>query len=119
MMFVTFSSLFSFGEVKPPKIDIPHLDKAIHFTFYFVACITGVFFLRERYKGSMNFRKALLVMVVFTVVYGIIIEVLQYTMTENREGDFLDAMANALGGFCGAIATKWYFSTQRGLKWKY
>lgn len=58
-------------------------------------------------------------MVVFTVVYGIIIEVLQYTMTENREGDFLDAMANALGGFCGAIATKWYFSTQRGLKWKY
>lgn len=118
-MFVTFSSLFSFGEVKPPKIDIPHLDKAVHFTFYAAACVLGVLFLRERSQGKTNFLKALFVMVVFTIAFGIIIEVLQYQFTVNRQGDFLDGVANTIGSFCGALAVKWYFSTKRGLKWKY
>ncbi len=118
-MFVTFSSLFSFGNVKPPKIDIPHLDKAVHFIFYAVACVLGILFLRERSRGKMNFLKGLFAMVIFTVVFGIIIEVLQFEFTENRQGDILDGIANTIGSFCGALTMKWYFSTKRGLKWKY
>jgi VanZ family protein len=103
MMFVTFSSLFSFGNVKPPKIDIPHLDKAVHFIFYAVACVLGILFLRERSRGKMNFLKGLFAMVIFTVVFGIIIEVLQDTMTASRVLDVYDALANTLGALMAGI----------------
>lgn len=58
-------------------------------------------------------------MVVLTIVFGVVIEVLQYAITENRTGDFFDACANTLGSLCGVFAVKKYFSAKRGLKWKY
>lgn len=118
-MFVTFSSLYSFNEVKPPNFHIPHLDKAVHFTFYFVACVLGVLFLRERSKSTMKLQRALILMLISTILFGAIIEVIQYVYTVNRMGDFVDGMANSLGSFCGAFAMKIYFSAKRGLKWKY
>ncbi len=118
-MFVTFSSLYSFQGVATPSFKIPHVDKAVHFVFYFVACILGVFFLCERTKGDMKLKKAIVVMVVATIVFGIIIEVIQYACTANRQGDFMDGLANSMGSFCGAILVKWYFSGKRQLKWKF
>ena len=119
MVFVTFSSLYSFNHVETPSFQIPHLDKAVHFTFYFVACILGVLFLRERSKSTMSIQKALISMVVLMVVFGAIIEVIQHVFTENRMGDFIDGIANTVGSLCGAFAVKSFFSAKRGLKWKY
>lgn len=119
MVFITFSSLYSFEDVSVPKMKIPHLDKAVHFTFYFVACVLGIFFLRERSRGEMSFRKALLIMLVSTIAFGIFIEVLQHALTSNRQGDYLDGIANSVGSLCGAWASKVYFSGKRQLKWKY
>lgn len=120
MVFVTFSSLFSFsGFDTGSYIDIPHLDKAVHFIFYFVACILGVLFVRERTKGEMYLVKALVIMCVVTIAFGIIIEVLQYTITVERMGDLFDGLANSIGSLCGALSMKFLFSGKRQLKWKY
>lgn len=118
-MFVTFSSLHSFEGVSTTRFDIPHLDKAVHFTFYFVACILGVLFLRERSNAAIALKKSIWIMMIATVAFGILMEILQYSFTVNRMGDYLDAMANTLGSFGGAIASKVYFSGKRQLKWKY
>lgn len=40
--------------------------------------------------------------VVYAILYGIIIEVLQSVVTLNREADVLDAVANSIGA-CTAI----------------
>lgn len=119
MMFVTFSSLHSFEGVDPPRFNIPHLDKFVHFTFYFVACALGVLFLRERSKGAMSLRKSLLIMMLSTIAFGILMEVMQHTLTDNRMGDYLDGIANTLGSLCGVIALKIFFYGKRQLKWKY
>jgi len=119
MVFVTFSSLHSFEGVHTPRFEIPHVDKIVHFTFYFVACILGVLFLRERMRGKISMHKALLIMVFSTIIFGIFIEVLQHTLTVNREGDFFDGLANTLGSLSGIIALKAYFYGKRQLKWKY
>ncbi len=118
-MFITFSSLYSFEGVHVSRFNIPHTDKLVHFTFYFVACILGVFFLRERTGGKMRLRKALLIMVLVTVAFGLLIEVLQYSLTAKRTGDVFDGIANTVGSFCGAMLTKFYFSDKRGLKWEF
>lgn len=67
----------------------------------------------------MKIQKALILMLTSTIIFGAIIEVLQYAYTVNRMGDFMDGIANSMGSFCGAFAVKFYFSAKRGLKWKY
>ena len=53
----------------------------------------------------------------FAVIYGIIIEVLQYSFTENREGDVLDGLANSFGGFIGVLTCKYMFSNSGFMQW--
>ena len=118
-MFVTFSSLFSFSGIDTPSLEIPHLDKVVHFTFYFAACLLGVFFLREQTRGEIPLKKALIIMLLATIAFGILMEVLQYTLTTERTGDILDGIANTVGSFCGALLMKFYFSKERSLKWKF
>lgn len=58
-------------------------------------------------------------MLLFAVIYGIIIEVLQYTWTVNRHGDILDALANTVGALLGIWVARILFSRKWSLKWKY
>lgn len=119
MMFVTFSSLHSFEGVHTPRFNIPHLDKIVHFTFYFVACVLGAFFLRERSQGALSLKKSIWIMLFFTIAFGVLMEILQYTLTDNRTGDYLDAIANTMGSLCGAVVIKIIFYGKRQLKWKF
>ena len=118
MMFVTFFSLFSFSGIGTPRLGIPHIDKAVHFTFYFVACILGVLFLRERTRGALNLKRALIIMLLSTIAFGILMEVFQYSFTTDRSGDILDGIANTVGSFCGAFLVKFFFSKEKWLKWE-
>jgi len=118
-MFVTFSSLYSFEGVHVSRFNIPHSDKVVHFIFYFVACILGILFLRERSKGEIHLGKAILIMALATIGFGILMEVLQYSLTATRMGDILDGFANTAGSISGAMLTKFYFSGKRRLKWKF
>ncbi|MFK5972154.1 MAG: VanZ family protein [Flavobacteriaceae bacterium] len=118
MLFVTWASLFSFSDVDLPSFKIPHLDKVVHFTFYFVAFVLGVFFFRERTKGEIQLRKALGSILFGVIVFGIIIEVIQQRFTLSRAGDIFDAISNSIGALVGAWVMRFLFSKKRGLKWK-
>jgi len=119
MAFITLLSLFSLpGDDSDSGFNIPHADKAAHFTFYFVAAILGCLFLRERTKGILERNKTILVVLISVIIYGIIIEVIQHIFTVNRTGDIYDALANSLGAFGGAATINLMFSGKRPLKWK-
>lgn len=118
MALITLLSLITFPEDDGPKIEIPNLDKAVHFTFYFVAALLGCLFVRERTSGRVRLNKAILIISIAVILYGIIIEVLQSTYTTERTGDFYDVVANSIGAFAGAYIIKRLFSGKRQLKWK-
>ena len=118
MVFVTFSSLYSFKSIKTPSFIIPHADKLVHFTFYFVAVILGMFFLRELTRGAMRLRKAMFLMVFSMICFGAIIEVIQQMFTVNRMGDVFDVLANSVGAICGLGAVKYLFFNRRTLNWE-
>lgn len=118
MVFVTFSSLVSFSDTDAANIDIPNLDKVVHFSFYFGAAFLAVFFIREVTKGRMALRKAVLLALIGAICYGIVIEVLQYSLTTDRHGDILDALANSVGAIMGSLVVKSFFSKERWLKWR-
>lgn len=120
MALVTFSSLFSF-----PKEDFemgfeifPHMDKIVHFSFYCGAAFLGCFALVERFKDILSRKKVFFISFLFSVIYGIIIEVLQMTFTESRHGDILDVLANTCGAVVGVLLVKFVFSGKMRLKWK-
>ncbi len=119
LVFVTLASLFSFDQDDTPSINIPHFDKFVHFTFYFVMVILGIWAVREYLKAPRKLAVVVVWVVVFAVLYGIIIEVLQHTLTASREGDILDALANAAGALMGMLVAKALFSSKWSLKWKY
>lgn len=118
MVFVTFSSLFSFEGMQMGSFAhrIPHLDKMVHFIFYLVMVVTGFFGLKDYFAHRYRLSKILLAIVIFSIIYGMIIEVLQYTVTLNRQGDFLDALANSLGAFVGMFLTRSLIYKDRSLK---
>ena len=118
-MFVTFASLSTFETSGSSLIKIPHFDKFVHFTFYFIMVILGILAVREYLKTLVKFSKVMVYMLLFAVIYGIIIEVLQYTWTINRQGDILDALANTVGALLGMWVAKIWFSRKWSLKWKY
>lgn len=116
-MFITCTSLFSFtGAMSAPRLNIPHIDKIVHFIFYFVLVVLGVKAIREIFSSELTLRKVLLYSVLFAVVYGILIEFLQYGFTEDRHGDILDVLANSVGAVAGMFTVKGLVSKDWALK---
>ncbi|MGB5821253.1 MAG: VanZ family protein [Saonia sp.] len=119
MVFITVFSLFSFpDDTLAIDIEIPHLDKVVHFIFYFMVVILGSLFLWETRRDRLRLVNAVLIALCFAIFYGIIIEVIQSKFTVKREGDLWDIVANSIGALTGTIVIKFIFSEKRRLKWK-
>ncbi|MBC9795035.1 VanZ family protein [Sinomicrobium weinanense] len=85
-----------------PGIGFPHLDKIVHFVFYYVFFILCYYALsKETPPLSSLDNRAMVLSLTFAIVYGMIVEVLQYKMAYGRAGDVKDALANTTGVICG------------------
>jgi len=118
MVFITILSLVSFEGDNSLDINIPNFDKLIHFTFYFIASMLGGLFGREISKGRISKTKVLGFSFLGLVLYGIIIEILQSSMTTYRSGELMDVMANSAGTLLGTLLIWSVFSKRYGLKWE-
>ena len=105
-------------ELDAGKLDIPYADKLTHLIFYMVFAILGCLFIRERTQGNWSRSVTMKYVVIMAIVYGILIEVLQYAITEDRMAEMGDVLANAIGAIAGIGFIRWYFSKERPLKWK-
>ena len=113
MVFITLLSLFSFQGVDVPKVSIPHLDKVVHFGFYFIAAVLGCMALCEINSQRNLKQQQFFWLLLLLVFYGIIIEILQAVATTYRSGDVFDFIANSLGTICGLLTVYFY---QKGKK---
>ena len=84
-------------------IDIPFLDKIVHFGMYLIldALVTYEF----RYITKYYF-KYLVKILIICVLYGIFIEVVQYFLPW-RGFEFADMIADGLGAAAGIYGIKW------------
>lgn len=88
-------SLINLGKITAgaPK----HSDKIFHFLAY---CLMLLFWYFGLYWGlNWSKRKALISAGLFSIGFGILIEILQGTLTEARQFDMLDVLANTSGVF--------------------
>ncbi len=75
-----------------------HFDKFAHFSMYL--SLSFVFFI-ENHKSSKPIRKRWIVL--DTIIIGIAIEFIQLFFSQNRSGDFYDAVFNTIGVTTGSI----------------
>jgi VanZ family protein len=95
---------------KIPVVNFPSIDKIVHFCFHFGFTISWIVFFKKELKGKeADDYKAYLISFIFSVFFGITIEILQGVITTTRASDVTDVLANALGATIGvftAIAFK-------------
>ncbi len=84
-----------------PQLGISFADKIFHFLAY--SLFTVLWYLAFFHAFSFKKRKSVIYAVVFAILFGIVIEVLQDTMTASRALDIYDALANTLGALFAAI----------------
>ncbi|MFI8378486.1 VanZ family protein [Leeuwenhoekiella sp. NPDC079379] len=77
-------------------------DKLIHLLGYFIFTIIWFlyFFLGAKTK---NFKQSLIKCVGLSLVYGMLIEIVQGVATVSRSADFKDLIANSIGILTGVI----------------
>lgn len=88
-----------------PKIRLSGLDKIVHSLIYFILINLWLCYLYVK----MNFQvsnKWILILLLSALLYGIIVEILQGTLTGTRSADILDVAANLLGALLGIFFFK-------------
>ena len=84
---------------KIPLGNIPYVDKLVHFGMYFL--MMSVIILEHR--RSIRNSRILFLFALIPLAYGILMEILQATVTITRTGDFYDALADAAGILASVI----------------
>jgi VanZ family protein len=80
----------------PTKITFANIDKVYHGIAYFTLSFS---WLIAYYKKPEKKR----IIIIGCIIFGIIIELLQSTLTNYRTGDYLDVIANSSGIFIALI----------------
>lgn len=107
-VFIILASFFSFEGVALNSPDIPHLDKFVHFVFYFGFAVLAGLACREQRIMAVSRTNEYLKVFLAALLFGTFIEVLQLTLTTWRSGDILDVVANSAGALAGT-AFLWRF----------
>jgi hypothetical protein len=85
-----------------PKVTIPNFDKVVHTGIYIVfAVLTYYGWTMQRSFSSLH-QKALLKIIILLASYGLMIEIMQETLTTDRHFEWLDELANTCGATIGA-----------------
>ena len=92
ILYLSLANSHTFDKVSS-IIDFPNIDKVVHFGMYFSLMMVLVFENRKIIKGFRN----LFIIGLIPFSYGILMEILQATLTVTRTGSVFDALANGAG----------------------
>nr|WP_294928207.1 VanZ family protein [uncultured Flavobacterium sp.] len=88
-----------------PAVSFPSIDKIVHFCFHFGFTISWIVFFKKELKGkTTDDSKAYLISFIFSVFFGITIEILQGVFTKTRAADVTDILGNAIGALAAVFA---------------
>jgi len=93
-----------------PKVSLFHwlyFDKVVHFILYFT--LANVWFI-DVYKKNLDVKTAILYKIsIGSILYGILMEIVQKTLVQNRSADVFDALANTIGIIVALLLLRYSF----------
>lgn len=95
-------------------IIIPYFDKIVHFTMFFT--FSFLFILENRITGDKKWKEPLpliLLAVVFTALFGGLIEIIQGELTDYRSADIFDWYSDLAGSLTAVILSGLVITVRR------
>ena len=86
-----------------PTINIPNIDKAVHFTFYFILALLMFYGWTKQNIFSSLHKQKLIKIFLLAFSYGFTMEIMQEVFTVSRHFDTLDIAANSMGAIAGSL----------------
>lgn len=83
-----------------PLGEVSNLDKLVHVFFHFVLTVLCFLFF-QKYTNALNSFKSIIISFLFSVFFGIGIEIAQELFTTTRHADIFDVLANLSGAILG------------------
>ncbi len=88
----------------PPSLPLfPHIDKVAHFLMYLALSYTFLFDITRSYTHGYVKKLPVALSFTFATLIGILVELGQKHLTEGRQAELADGLANMAGAFCGAL----------------
>ena len=109
IMFLSLANAHTFD--KAPFIDITNIDKAVHFCMYFGLMLVIIL----ENKNSIKSNGHLFLLGLIPLSFGILMEILQATLTVTRSGSIFDALANSAGILVSILLWLWIKPTKKGI----
>lgn len=103
LVLITSLSLFSFSTAGVDDWNLPHMDKLVHGIFHFMIMVLGILAWHERYGQNGGWSKSLVLLFLFSLLYGLAIELLQFMLPTGRFADVMDVLANVTGALLGIL----------------
>lgn len=97
ILFLSLTGSDTFDKV--PLFNIPYLDKIVHFLMY--SGFMSVIILENRNRLARI--RELFITALIPLLYGILMEILQATLTVSRSGSIYDVFANSTGVLCAIL----------------
>lgn len=104
-MGMLFSMNLSGIEKKTPGLfGIEDFDKLVHAGLFFVLAFLSVLTFYDRSRNDWLSRYAGSIALLFCLIYGGVVEVIQATLLPHRSGDWRDLLFDMLGALLGVAA---------------
>ncbi|WP_428327612.1 VanZ family protein [Mucilaginibacter sp.] len=92
------------GKITQSPLFFPGFDKLVHCGFFFVMVVFGATgYIRQQLPQALSY-KAVLIIILISVLYGGIIEILQAYLFTWRSGEWDDLFADIVGALMGAFS---------------
>ncbi len=101
IMYLSMANAHTFDKVS--LIKIPNIDKVVHFCMYFGLMSVAIFENRKTIRNTGH----LFSLGIIPMIYGILVEILQSTLTSTRTGSIYDALADGVGILLSILLCIW------------
>ena len=85
-----------------PLGDVSNLDKIVHAFFHFVLTLLCFLFFQKN-TNSVNSLKTMMISFLFSVFFGVSIEIARELLTTTRHADLFDVLANLVGAILSIV----------------
>lgn len=87
-------------------LNIPHLDKVVHFGLYVVFTLLLLSETNTKRKIGELDRKSVFISLIIAIFYGLLIELMQMLVFKSRGAEFWDFVANTIGAIMAVLLYK-------------
>jgi VanZ family protein len=101
IQYLSFASPATFERIPTPQL--PDFDKLVHFLMYAGLTVALIWDHKKHRKSNSNLQFFVLICILFPILFGGVVEILQSAYFAPRTGDWLDWLFDIGGVLCACI----------------